>query len=221
MSVYIGCRSGTDLSLLEHALNLGTPEIYGLPQAVRIYEYPNKINNNTVFAGVGFDGLGTVYEFDKILLLRWTQPVDGCTVVNTGAELAGELGVEIAQRNLQYLDRRLGHGRVRSPLDIMRSMAISAVIFLEKQNENKRAILDEKEHWVKRLKLAADEEKECEDDADCCVICQEHPKSVIITPCLHQCICATCGKQLLEKEDVENLCPVCREPIQKLLHPIK
>ena len=49
-------------------------------------------------------------------------------------------------------------------------------------------------------------------DADECVVCMSEPKSIILMPCRHVCVCFECV-QLLDK------CPVCRAPLWAYVHP--
>jgi len=49
------------------------------------------------------------------------------------------------------------------------------------------------------------------DDANLCVICLDKPKSVVIVPCGHVCICSNCRHSNLQT------CPVCRETVETML----
>uniref|UniRef100_A0A0A9W311 RING-type E3 ubiquitin transferase n=1 Tax=Lygus hesperus TaxID=30085 RepID=A0A0A9W311_LYGHE len=42
---------------------------------------------------------------------------------------------------------------------------------------------------------------------ECCVVCKENPKEIILLPCGHVCICEDCSGAI--KKD----CPICRSPI--------
>ena len=44
------------------------------------------------------------------------------------------------------------------------------------------------------------------DDIEECVVCLERPKSHVLIPCGHQCICETCQARL-----IPGNCPVCRK----------
>lgn len=45
-----------------------------------------------------------------------------------------------------------------------------------------------------------------------CVICQERDRSIVLIPCRHLCLCATCS----ERADLSR-CPICRANIQSKL----
>jgi hypothetical protein len=46
-----------------------------------------------------------------------------------------------------------------------------------------------------------------------CVICMNNPQTHIIIPCGHKCLCEKCSIEYLEKI---NICPICRQNVQKL-----
>ena len=52
--------------------------------------------------------------------------------------------------------------------------------------------------------------KEAEEAQKLCCICQDSPKSVLLLPCRHLCVCSGCSDrpELLR-------CPVCREEIEE------
>ena len=54
-----------------------------------------------------------------------------------------------------------------------------------------------------------------DDDNGLCVICLSEPKDTCVIPCRHLCLCKDCAQEL-QKHSPK--CPVCREPIQQLLH---
>ena len=47
-------------------------------------------------------------------------------------------------------------------------------------------------------------------DINTCCICLDNNINIIIRPCNHACICNQCSLN-------DNLCPICREPIQEKL----
>mmetsp|Transcript_10892 Transcript_10892/g.18893 ORF Transcript_10892/g.18893 Transcript_10892/m.18893 type:complete len:397 (-) Transcript_10892:1559-2749(-) len=48
-----------------------------------------------------------------------------------------------------------------------------------------------------------------------CVICMSAARDTAALPCRHMCLCHTCAGQLRTQT---NKCPICREPIESLLH---
>jgi hypothetical protein len=52
------------------------------------------------------------------------------------------------------------------------------------------------------------------DDKDLCKICMENPVECAIVECGHTCLCLTCAAPLKQ-------CPVCRQPIVKVLKLFK
>lgn len=56
-----------------------------------------------------------------------------------------------------------------------------------------------------------------EDETECgkeCVICLTEPRDTTVLPCRHMCMCSGCAKLLRFQT---NLCPICRQPVDKLL----
>lgn len=47
-------------------------------------------------------------------------------------------------------------------------------------------------------------------ESNCCVACQERPKSIVLLPCRHLCLCRNCS---LEFQSKQSSCPLCREEI--------
>ncbi|KAL7648794.1 UNVERIFIED_CONTAM: hypothetical protein RMT77_000701 [Armadillidium vulgare] len=62
------------------------------------------------------------------------------------------------------------------------------------------------------LALAEDLFKELENEREgkLCIICQDNPKTVILLPCRHLCLCEACRSAVIVRR---NVCPVCRKPI--------
>lgn len=54
-------------------------------------------------------------------------------------------------------------------------------------------------------------------DASCCDVCFDEPKSHLLFPCGHYCICKSCLERLTERAraaSTQPACPVCREAFQ-------
>lgn len=50
-----------------------------------------------------------------------------------------------------------------------------------------------------------------------CTICMENATTTVFLPCLHQCLCFNCGRDLIKNN---GLCPSCRGEIKRMLCPI-
>ena len=48
-----------------------------------------------------------------------------------------------------------------------------------------------------------------------CVICMTNRKDTTVLPCRHMCMCSECADALRHRT---NKCPICRNPIESLLH---
>ena len=44
-----------------------------------------------------------------------------------------------------------------------------------------------------------------------CVVCISNPKTVLLLPCRHMCVCPECCRSMLQ---VEPLCPLCRANVE-------
>lgn len=47
-----------------------------------------------------------------------------------------------------------------------------------------------------------------------CVICMTEPRNTAVFPCRHLCMCSDCAKSLRVQS---NKCPICRQPVEKLM----
>ena len=54
-------------------------------------------------------------------------------------------------------------------------------------------------------------------DADCCVVCLVEPKSHLITPCGHKCVCATCATRVAPAAGRVSTCPICRAKVESVV----
>ena len=67
--------------------------------------------------------------------------------------------------------------------------------------EKEIAELREREEQVKQAQREA---KEQADDEKLCVVCLSEPKSIMLEPCRHVCLCPACEPSI-------DKCPMCRE----------
>ncbi|XP_006288065.2 probable E3 ubiquitin-protein ligase LUL1 [Capsella rubella] len=55
---------------------------------------------------------------------------------------------------------------------------------------------------------------EVDDEGKECVVCLSEPRNITVLPCRHLCMCSGCAKVLRFQT---NLCPVCRQPVERHL----
>lgn len=60
--------------------------------------------------------------------------------------------------------------------------------------------------WANKLYRELQNERECK----LCVICQDKPKSILLLPCRHMCLCEVCLSAVITST---NSCPICRRSI--------
>ena len=66
-----------------------------------------------------------------------------------------------------------------------------------------------------QLKLAAQlQTQELEEEARLCVVCIKHPRSHVLLPCWHKCLCSECVDLLMDNT-ASPTCPMCRATISK------
>lgn len=197
------------------ALDFGEPEFLQVG-TWGMSKYPIKIQEKDTYA-ISSDASDDLeafvelcpIEFDKILLCR--QSSENYASIHSAADVEAHLGIVVTEEQRARLDVVM---QVRVPPILTHFIRIL-------QNPAKRVKLDEDEHWKKRLRLAAEEEKEdeeLEDDVKC-AICWGHPKSVMMDPCQHMCVCATCAVDLMKRDEME--CPLCKEVVKRFMVPIK
>eukprot|EP01064_Diplonema_japonicum_P020666 TRINITY_DN30259_c0_g1_i1.p1 TRINITY_DN30259_c0_g1~~TRINITY_DN30259_c0_g1_i1.p1 ORF type:complete len:439 (+),score=92.27 TRINITY_DN30259_c0_g1_i1:53-1318(+) len=51
-----------------------------------------------------------------------------------------------------------------------------------------------------------------DDDDKACIVCYENVKDCLLLPCKHMCVCASCVKDLMLRDE-KKACPMCREPV--------
>lgn len=50
-----------------------------------------------------------------------------------------------------------------------------------------------------------------------CSVCISRPKSTILAPCGHRCLCKRCLRTIMQKDLDQRNCPVCREQIESFV----
>lgn len=77
--------------------------------------------------------------------------------------------------------------------------------------------------FYKRLKLDCNDSDSNTEDAsnieDACCICMDRAKTIMFVPCQHQVVCDGCAATLMEMQESQRICPICRESIQDLFRP--
>merc|ERR1711976_783606 len=63
------------------------------------------------------------------------------------------------------------------------------------------------------------EQVEREREDKLCVICQDQEKCIMILPCRHLCICATCQTNLLRRNNHAHsrTCHICRRHVKQMI----
>ena len=78
-----------------------------------------------------------------------------------------------------------------------------------------------KRTWTDRLNAMTTDDKEIENEISECVVCLDNDPTIMLAPCMHQCICTTCIVEIMEREDQAKKCPICRVVIEDIFKPIK
>jgi len=59
---------------------------------------------------------------------------------------------------------------------------------------------------------------QAQQERELCVICMDKPKTYLIAPCGHKCLCEDCAESLERQGhgDRNKTCPICRVPMQRM-----
>lgn len=57
-----------------------------------------------------------------------------------------------------------------------------------------------------------------EEETQECVVCLTNPKSTVVVPCDHMCLCNDCAN--IMRSHYDSRCPICRTAVQSLMHII-
>jgi hypothetical protein len=76
--------------------------------------------------------------------------------------------------------------------------------------------------WEERLNAeeGRKRKREEEDEEITCIICLDKDPVIMLAPCMHQCLCDVCVREIMERDDQQKNCPVCREEIKDIYKPI-
>ena len=80
-----------------------------------------------------------------------------------------------------------------------------------------------KSEWEERLKQTpkvSETNPDAPNGAMCC-ICMDSEPTIMLAPCMHQCVCDVCVKELMERDFQSKKCPICRADIADIYKPIK
>jgi Zinc finger, C3HC4 type (RING finger) len=84
-----------------------------------------------------------------------------------------------------------------------------------------------KSEWEERLKQTKETPKDSDANPDVnpngptCCICMDSEPTIMLAPCMHQCVCDVCVKELMERDLQSKKCPICRADIVDIYKPIK
>jgi hypothetical protein len=85
-----------------------------------------------------------------------------------------------------------------------------------------------KSEWEERLKQTKEAPKDSDANPDVnsegtptCCICMDSEPTIMLAPCMHQCVCDVCVKELMERDLQSKKCPICRADIADIYKPIK
>ncbi|KAI8388652.1 zinc finger, C3HC4 type-domain-containing protein [Radiomyces spectabilis] len=110
---------------------------------------------------------------------------------------------------------------IRSKIDPS-SLSVRTLKAILRANFVEQSHVLEKSELVTRVQRLANERKEelkasdssVNEDSQC-RICMDAQQNCVFLDCGHMVTCMSCGKKLIE---TKNECPICREPILKLIH---
>ncbi|KAI8972458.1 zinc finger, C3HC4 type-domain-containing protein [Pilobolus umbonatus] len=96
------------------------------------------------------------------------------------------------------------------------SLSVRTIKSILKSNYVEHSHVIEKSELVKLVQRLMDQHKDTSDDSSSeCRICYDAQQNCVFLDCGHMVTCMDCAKKLIE---TKNECPICREPIIKLVH---
>ncbi|KAF8093767.1 hypothetical protein N665_0379s0051 [Sinapis alba] len=164
----------------------------------------------------------TTVSFPKGLGQKFKQPC------GTGIELSALSEAELVGANESDVYHVAVKAEASSSEDDVESRTPNRQIthaVLEKDKGEYKAKVVKQILWVNGSKYVLQEiygigntvdgsgEDETESGKEC-VICLTEPRDTTVLPCRHMCMCSGCAKLLRFQT---NLCPICRQPVDKLL----
>lgn len=88
------------------------------------------------------------------------------------------------------------------------------VRFESESRANESAMVEQKKDVKAATQTSAEEEKEL----TICIVCQDEPRSTVLLPCRHLCLCRRCAELLLDCINRrKRKCPLCRKDIAKIM----
>lgn len=111
------------------------------------------------------------------------------------------------------VERQIIHNVARS---LITQLLTGGLMFLHQPEEVEEERTPLTTTWEDRLKTPTAKRSKKN-----CVICLENDPVVMLAPCMHQCVCDVCAKELMERNDQRKKCPLCRGQINDLFRPIK
>ncbi|URE00033.1 zinc finger, C3HC4 type, domain containing protein [Musa troglodytarum] len=101
---------------------------------------------------------------------------------------------------------------------------ITQALFEKKENGEYHVRVVKQILWVNQIRYelqeiygignSVDNDTDGNDPAKECVICLSEPRDTTVLPCRHMCMCGECAKVLRFQT---NRCPICRQPVERLL----
>lgn len=126
-------------------------------------------------------------------------------------QLPAKHGAESFDEGLRYIDATYSVSQLSRISEEELSKSMSTI---ENLSAKVRCAQDEiKDRKIKELELKEKERKESPSDSNTCCICRDEPKSVLLLPCRHLCLCEACSKL-----SIVTTCPICRTSIMERLH---
>ncbi|KAJ8768692.1 hypothetical protein K2173_023596 [Erythroxylum novogranatense] len=112
----------------------------------------------------------------------------------------------------------------QSESDGTRNSVITLTVFHRKERGEYAVHVMKQILWVDSMRYelqeiygvgnTVDAESDENDAGKECVICMSEPRDTTVLPCRHMCMCSRCAKVLQFRT---NRCPICRQPIERLL----
>ena len=212
LTILVIFRNSVCVSDIAKSLNMSPYMRTRTSTRSRIYRYTGYNADTKIHMTNNITNIKYSARYTKTILCNILQIPDTGTIQNVH-------GINIFLEEIEYSGRLGFRALYTISRAIFPHIELPFVVVLPQRKAPKRKTPD----WKVRLeKIVQIESKLVKDEnEDACIVCLVHQRKVVLYPCLHKHMCATCANRILTDAKCKKTCPVCRRKIKKALIPIE